>query len=96
MTHHAILMHLDLQDDSAHAHTCATRSRKGLIMNMTPASNSSWLVRTALRLSAWAERWFPDAYIFAALAVIIVAVAAMAFGATPLIVVRASSLERAP
>ncbi len=48
------------------------------------SSNSSWLVRTALRLSAWAERWFPDAYIFAALAVIIVAIAAMAFGASPM------------
>ncbi len=52
-------------------------------MNSTPSSQSSWLVRTALRLSAWAERWFPDAYIFAALAVIIVAIAAMAFGAKP-------------
>ena len=51
---------------------------------VSKSSNSSWLVRTALRLSAWAERWFPDAYIFAALAVIIVAIAAMAFGAPPL------------
>jgi short-chain fatty acids transporter len=84
MSHHAILMHLDLQEDGGHAHTCATRSRKGLIMITIPASNSAWLVRTALRLSAWAERWFPDAYIFAAIAVIIVAIAAMAFGATPL------------
>ena len=49
----------------------------------TIASDSSWLVRTALRLSNWAERWFPDAYIFAALGVIIVALAAMAFGAGP-------------
>src|ERR1700709_31680 len=48
------------------------------------SSNSSWLVRTALRLSAWAERWFPDAYIFAALAVVIVAIAAMIFGAKPI------------
>ncbi len=53
-------------------------------MNAVPSSQSSWPVRTALRLSAWAERWFPDAYIFAALAVIIVAIAAMAFGATPM------------
>jgi len=51
---------------------------------VSKSSNSSWLVRTALRLSAWAERWFPDAYIFAALAVIIVAIAAMAFGASPM------------
>ncbi len=53
-------------------------------MNAVPSSQSSWLVRTALRLSVWAERWFPDAYIFAALAVIIVAVAAIAFGASPM------------
>ena len=53
-------------------------------MSAVPSSQSSWLVRTALRLSAWAERWFPDAYIFAALAVIIVAIAAMSFGATPM------------
>jgi short-chain fatty acids transporter len=53
-------------------------------MNAVPSSQSSGLVRMALRLSAWAERWFPDAYIFAALAVIIVAIAAMGFGATPM------------
>src|SRR5260370_11173691 len=46
-------------------------------------TDSSLLARSALRLSDWAERWFPDAYIFAALGVIIVAVAAMAFGAGP-------------
>jgi len=52
-------------------------------MNATNATNASVLVRTALRLSAWAERWFPDAYIFAALAVVVVAIAAMGFGAGP-------------
>jgi len=49
----------------------------------TPASNGSGLARIALRLSAWAERWFPDAYVFAALAVVIVAVAALALRASP-------------
>ena len=53
-------------------------------MTAVPSQQSSWLVRTALRLSAWAERWFPDAYIFAALAVIIVTIAAMIFGASPM------------
>ena len=43
----------------------------------------SWLVRTALRFSNWAERWFPDAYIFAALAVVIAAIAALALRAPP-------------
>nr|WP_255656656.1 TIGR00366 family protein [Lysobacter lactosilyticus] len=37
----------------------------------------------ALRCADWTERWFPDAYVFAALAVAIVALAALAFGATP-------------
>ncbi|MFD0320312.1 short-chain fatty acid transporter [Lysobacter gummosus] len=41
------------------------------------------LARFALRSAAWAERWFPDAYVFAALGVVIVAVAALGFGATP-------------
>ncbi len=41
------------------------------------------LARFALRSAAWAERWFPDAYVFAALGVVIVALAALAFGAAP-------------
>ncbi|WP_064747126.1 short-chain fatty acid transporter [Lysobacter antibioticus] len=47
------------------------------------AVHDGLLARFALRSAAWAERWFPDAYVFAALGVAIVAVAAMAFGATP-------------
>jgi short-chain fatty acids transporter len=35
----------------------------------------------ALRCCAWSERWIPDAYVFAALAVVIVAAAAIALGA---------------
>ncbi|WP_460760207.1 short-chain fatty acid transporter [Lysobacter fragariae] len=41
------------------------------------------MVRAALRSAAFAERWFPDAYVFAVLGVVIVAIAAMAMGATP-------------
>ncbi|MFK3648285.1 short-chain fatty acid transporter [Lysobacter enzymogenes] len=41
------------------------------------------LARFALRTAAWAERWFPDAYVFAALGVVVVALAALAFGASP-------------
>lgn len=52
-------------------------------MTTNSQAESSWLSRTALRLSDWAERWFPDAYIFAALGVVIVALAAIAFGASP-------------
>lgn len=41
------------------------------------------LARFALRCTAWAERWFPDAWVFAALAVIVVALAALGMGASP-------------
>jgi short-chain fatty acids transporter len=51
-------------------------------MNTTVTADA-WLSRTALKLAQWAERWFPDAYIFAALGVVIVALAAMALGAGP-------------
>lgn len=47
------------------------------------AATDGPLARFALRSAAWAERWFPDAYVFAALAVVAVAIAALGFGATP-------------
>ena len=47
------------------------------------AATDGPLARFALRSAAWAERWFPDAYVFAALAVVVVAIAALGFGATP-------------
>ncbi|MGG4605653.1 short-chain fatty acid transporter [Paenalcaligenes sp. Me131] len=37
--------------------------------------------RFAMRCASWAERWFPDSWVFATLAVLIVAVAALAIGA---------------
>lgn len=37
--------------------------------------------RFAIRCAHWAERWFPDSWVFAALAVVIVAIAALAIGA---------------
>lgn len=49
-----------------------------------PAHTATTLERIALRCCDWSERWVPDAYIFAALAVVIVAVAAMLLGASPL------------
>jgi short-chain fatty acids transporter len=52
-------------------------------------ANEGVLARAALRSSAWAERWFPDAWVFAALGVVLVAAAAMAFGATPAVTVNA-------
>lgn len=47
------------------------------------------LARLALRCASWAERWFPDAYVFAALGVIVVAGAALAAGAPPAVTVKA-------
>jgi len=52
-------------------------------------ATDGWMARAALRSAAWAERWFPDAWVFAALGVIVVAVAVLAFGATPAVTVNA-------
>ena len=45
-----------------------------------PAAQESALARFALRACAWAERWFPDAFGFAIVAVAVVALAAIAIG----------------
>jgi len=39
--------------------------------------------RFAMRCSNWAERWFPDSWVFATLAVLLVTVAVLALGAPP-------------
>lgn len=39
--------------------------------------------RMGVALANWSERWFPDAYVFAAVAVVLVALAALAMGRTP-------------
>jgi short-chain fatty acids transporter len=41
------------------------------------------LERFASAVTAWAERWFPDSYVFAILAVVVVASGALAAGAAP-------------
>ncbi|HEX2494797.1 MAG TPA: TIGR00366 family protein [Steroidobacter sp.] len=43
----------------------------------------SLLQRAALGCCAWSERWIPDAYVFAALAVMLVSAAALVLGASP-------------
>jgi short-chain fatty acids transporter len=48
-----------------------------------PAARESALSRFALRCCAWAERWFPDAWVFSVVMVAIVAVAALAIGVAP-------------
>jgi len=52
-------------------------------MATSTAAQDGWMARAALRSAAWAEKWFPDAYVFAVLGVVIVAAAAIGFGATP-------------
>ncbi len=45
------------------------------------AAPPAWPVRAALRCAAFAERWFPDAYVFAVLGVVLVAACTLATGA---------------
>ncbi|UGB39758.1 TIGR00366 family protein [Frateuria soli] len=53
------------------------------------SSQQGLLARAALRCAAWSERWFPDAWVFAALGVALVALLALGFGATPSTTVQA-------
>jgi short-chain fatty acids transporter len=55
----------------------------------TPPARDGTLVRLAIAFTAWAERWFPDAFIFVAIAVVVVSAGAMINGASPLVVSRA-------
>lgn len=41
------------------------------------------MARAGFALADWSEKWFPDAYVFAAIAVVIVGVAALLMGRTP-------------
>jgi short-chain fatty acids transporter len=47
------------------------------------ASVSSWLADTGLQLSNWFERWFPDAFALALVAVVIVYAASVGIGNSP-------------
>ncbi len=52
------------------------------VSGITASSTQSGpLERLAASVTSWSERWFPDAYIFAAIAVAVVAFGAMAIGA---------------
>ena len=50
----------------------------------TPKEEMGSLARLGAALADWSERWFPDAYVFAAIAVVIVGIAALAMGRTPM------------
>src|SRR5258708_16886954 len=51
-----------------------------------PTQQEGVLVRTAIGFTAWAERWFPDAFIFVAIAVVVVALAALINWSSPVAV----------
>ena len=51
-----------------------------------PLRRDGALVRLAIAFTAWAERWFPDAFIFVAIAVVVVSTGAMINGASPIAV----------
>lgn len=46
-------------------------------------SREGLLQRVALGVTEWSERWFPDAFVFTALAVLVVAAGALSIGASP-------------
>ncbi|MBC5765393.1 short-chain fatty acid transporter [Ramlibacter albus] len=52
-------------------------------LHATHDSSPPAIERVALRITAWCEKWYPDAYVFVALTVCAVALAALAMGATP-------------
>src|SRR5260370_31744848 len=53
-----------------------------MLIEKQPAG--SWLAATGLRLSEWFERWFPDAFSLACVAVAIVFGATLLVGSSPL------------
>jgi short-chain fatty acids transporter len=59
------------------------------LMTHSTVPGTSKLARFALSCCNWSERWIPDAYVFAAAAVVIVAVVALLAGASPLLTARA-------
>ncbi len=50
---------------------------------MNTQVEKSAFARFAMRCSNWAERWFPDSWVFATLAVLLVTLAVLAMGAPP-------------
>ena len=56
---------------------------EGATLNNNENKDMGFLARFGAWLADWSEKWFPDAYIFAAIAVVIVCVAALFMGRTP-------------
>jgi short-chain fatty acids transporter len=56
----------------------------------TPADvQERGLARFAQRIAGWTEKWFPDAYVFALIGVVVVTAAALANGSSPKVVAEA-------
>ena len=51
--------------------------------NQTVQTKDGLMARMGFALADWSEKWFPDAYVFAVIAVVIVGVAALLMGRTP-------------
>jgi len=51
-----------------------------------PITHASLLSAIAFRCCTWSERWFPDAFVFAILAVAVVAIGAVGIGVAPAVV----------
>lgn len=54
----------------------------------SPGEKAGALARLAYAFTAWAEKWFPDAFVFVVLAVIVVALINLATGASPMAVAK--------
>ncbi|CAG9186690.1 Putative short-chain fatty acid transporter [Cupriavidus pinatubonensis] len=71
------------QEKIASATPAPQEMHPGSGLASSAAPDSSALERLALRVTAWCERWYPDAYVFVGLTVVAVALGAMAIGASP-------------
>ncbi len=62
----------------------AARPIRSCTMSTIPGTTDErGLARLAQRSAAWTEKWFPDAYVFALAGVVLVSVAAMVNGSSP-------------
>lgn len=64
------------------------KAEPGLRRDQAAGDGPGGLSRLAVRMSNFSERWFPEAFVFALIALIVVSVAAMSIGASPATVTR--------
>ena len=57
--------------------TQSEKSGTGVSAAMNSGISEGWLQKLAFAVTEWSERWFPDAFVFTALAVLVVAVGAL-------------------